>query len=425
VEGSLDVFLRIDLDIFSIIVTVILAAGSRSRIDRSFIDYRLFMLMLGATTLELVADAITWAADGSPGAVGRAVLLASTVVYYLGQPIAPMFYVFYAIHQVTDDSRRLPSYLPLVALPAAISTLLTLATPFTGLFFYLDNTNTYHHGPLFLVFAGLSYVYMFFAFVFVITIARRRAIDSRTVIALLFFPLPPAIAGAIQIRFYGLVLLWPATVLSLLVIFINIQQRKLSIDYLTGVFNRRRLAEYAEARVREVRDDRGGQARRGRRFTGTRTFAGPRTFSGFLADVDDFKAINDRFGHATGDEALVAAARIIKSCLRTDDFLSRYAGDEFVAILPLSSEKELERVVGRLRARFVDGGHPRDERYRLSLSVGAAVFDPDIDMGVDQYIARLDSLMYIEKSAKKALKAKKPDDRTSGSDFLGSSRRPK
>jgi diguanylate cyclase (GGDEF)-like protein len=260
---------------------------------------------------------------------------------------------------------------------------------------------------------------MFFAFVFVIMIARRRAIAGRTVIALLFFPLPPAIAGAIQIRFYGLVLLWPATVLSLLVIFINIQQRKLSIDYLTGVFNRRRLAEYTEARVREVRDDHGGQARRGRRL------AGPRTFSGFLADVDDFKAINDRFGHATGDEALVAAARIIKSCLRTDDFLARYAGDEFVAILPLSNEEELESIVGRLRARFVDGSLPRDERFRLSLSVGASVFDPDVDMGVDQYIARLDSLMYIEKSAKKALKAEKPDDRTAGPDFLGSSRRPK
>jgi diguanylate cyclase (GGDEF)-like protein len=415
----LDVLLRIDLDIFSLIVAVILAAGSRSRIDRSFLDYRLFMLMLGATILELVADAITWAADGSPGAVGRAVLLASTVVYYLGHPIAPMFYVFYAIHQVTDDSRRLPSHLPLVALPAAASTLLTLATPFTGLFFYMDKTNTYHHGPLFFVFAGLSYAYMFFAFVFVIMIARRRAIAGRTVIALLFFPLPPAIAGAIQIRFYGLVLLWPATVLSLLVIFINIQQRKLSIDYLTGVFNRRRLAEYTEARVREVRDDHGGQARRGRRL------AGPRTFSGFLADVDDFKAINDRFGHATGDEALVAAARIIKSCLRTDDFLARYAGDEFVAILPLSNEEELESIVGRLRARFVDGSLPRDERFRLSLSVGASVFDPDVDMGVDQYIARLDSLMYIEKSAKKALKAEKPDDRTAGPDFLGSSRRPK
>jgi diguanylate cyclase (GGDEF)-like protein len=413
VEGSLDVFLRIDLDLFSIFFTVILVVGSRSRIDRSFLDYRLFMLMLGATLLELVADAVTWAADGSTCTIGRAILLASSVIYYLGHPIAPMFYVFYAIHQVTDDSRRLRQYMPLVALPAAASTLLTLATPFTGYFFYLDEANVYHHGPYFLVFAMLTYAYMLFAFVFVIAIARRRAIDGRTVLALLFFPLPPAIAGILQIRFYGLVLIWPATVLSLLVIFVNIQQRKLSIDYLTGAFNRRRLAEYAEARVREVKDDNGARPRKGRRV------AGSRIFSGFLADIDDFKLINDRFGHAAGDEALVATVRLIRSCLRTDDFLARYAGDEFIAILPFSSEEELESVVGRLRARFLDYSLPLDEHYRLSLSIGAAVFDPAIDMGVDQYIVRLDSLMYFEKEAKKAQKAGKSDHGAAGADSPG------
>lgn len=409
----MDVFLRIDLDLFSIFFTVILVVGSRSRIDRSFLDYRLFMLMLGATLLELVADAVTWAADGSTCTIGRAILLASSVIYYLGHPIAPMFYVFYAIHQVTDDSRRLRQYMPLVALPAAASTLLTLATPFTGYFFYLDEANVYHHGPYFLVFAMLTYAYMLFAFVFVIAIARRRAIDGRTVLALLFFPLPPAIAGILQIRFYGLVLIWPATVLSLLVIFVNIQQRKLSIDYLTGAFNRRRLAEYAEARVREVKDDNGARPRKGRRV------AGSRIFSGFLADIDDFKLINDRFGHAAGDEALVATVRLIRSCLRTDDFLARYAGDEFIAILPFSSEEELESVVGRLRARFLDYSLPLDEHYRLSLSIGAAVFDPAIDMGVDQYIVRLDSLMYFEKEAKKAQKAGKSDHGAAGADSPG------
>ena len=212
--------------------------------------------------------------------------------------------------------------------------------------------------------------------------------------ALLVFPLPPMIAGAFQIRHSGLVLLWPAAVLSLLVIFIEIQKRKLSSDYLTGAFNRRHLDEYVEARVREFRDERAGTGRRGKRF------------AGFLVDVDDFKIINDRFGHAAGDEALVVAVQLIGSCLRSDDFLARYAGDEFVAILPLSSENELVQVVGRLRARFADFDPPQGAPYRLSLSIGAAVFDPEIDKDADKYIARLDYLMYIEKMAKKASKAK-------------------
>ena len=388
-QGNLGIFLRIDLNIFAILFTLVLAVGSKSRIDRQFLDYRLFMLMLMATIIELAADALMWGFDGSSTSTGRYVLLVSTVVYYLGHPITPLFYVLYAIHQVTGDSRRLRPYRLLVIFPAAVSALFTLSSPFTGFFFYLDKANVYHHGPLFLVFAAASYIYMLFAFFFVIATARRRAIDGRTLIALLFFPLPPAMAGILQIRFYGLILIWPAMVFSLLVIYINIQQRKLSSDYLTGAFNRRRLDEYAEARVREIRDDRGGQARRGKRF------------AGFLADVDDFKWINDHYGHAAGDEALVATVRLIRSCLRTDDFLARYAGDEFVGILPLSAEAELEQVVGRIRTRFAEYTLPHDAHHRLSLSIGAAVYDPDVDTDVDKYIARLDALMYAEKETKK------------------------
>jgi len=397
-QGILGVFLRIDLNLFAILFTLILAFGSKSRIDRQFLDYRLFMFMLMATVLELAADAMMWAFDGSPTAGGRVVLWVSTVVYYLGHPITPMLYVFYAIHQVTDDSRRLLPYRFLVIFPAAVSALLTLSSPFTGFFFYLDTANVYHHGPLFLVFAAASYTYMVFAFFFVIATSRRRAIDQRTLIALLFFPLPPAVAGILQMSFYGLILIWPAMVFSLLVIFINIQQRKLSSDYLTGAFNRRRLDEYAEARVREIRDDHGGQARRGKRF------------AGFLADVDDFKWINDHCGHAAGDEALVATVRLIKSCLRTDDFLARYAGDEFVAIFPLSNEAELAQVVERVRLRFAEQALP-DARYRLSLSIGAAVFDPALDADGDKFIERLDRLMYDEKAAKKA---PRPSGRSGG-----------
>ena len=56
----------------------------------------------------------------------------------------------------------------------------------------------------------------------------------------------------------------------------------------------------------------------------------------------------------------------------------------------------------RIRNRFRDYEAPADAPYRLSLSIGAAVFNPDIDPGADKFIARLDSLMYLEKEAKKA-----------------------
>ncbi len=387
-------FLRIDLNVFAILFAIVLAAGSRSRRDRGHIEHSLFILMLGATIFELFADTVMLTLDGTRSAIGGIAIFAAGALYYVGHPFISMLYAFYAEHRVASDSRRARSWMPFLALPAALSGLLSLSTPFTGLYFFLDAGNVYHRGPLFPVLASVSYSYMLFAIVIVLVAAHRRVVDRGTLTALLVFPLPPMIAGAFQIRHSGLVLLWPAAVLSLLVIFIEIQKRKLSSDYLTGAFNRRHLDEYVEARVREFRDERAGTGRRGKRF------------AGFLVDVDDFKIINDRFGHAAGDEALVVAVQLIGSCLRSDDFLARYAGDEFVAILPLSSENELVQVVGRLRARFADFDPPQGAPYRLSLSIGAAVFDPEIDKDADKYIARLDYLMYIEKMAKKASKAK-------------------
>src|SRR5438477_9696104 len=67
-------------------------------------------------------------------------------------------------------------------------------------------------------------------------------------------------------------------------------------------------------------------------------------------DVDDFKKINDQWGHATGDRLLASIAHVIRKELRQMDILSRYAGDEFVAIMPMASQTMSEAVAERIRA---------------------------------------------------------------------------
>lgn len=356
--------------------------GTRNKQERRFADYRLFVVMLVVTMVELAADTTMWVCEGAADPVGWFLLRATTVIYYIGQPIASLAYAGYAIYQVNGDSRRAGRLLKLLSLPAAASMIVSLISPFAGLYFTFDASNVYHHGPLFLVFIAISYLYMGVAFVYVLI--KRNSLERKSVQALLFFPLPPAIGGILQTANYGLVLIWPAVVLSLLVIYINIQQRKLATDYLTGAFNRRRLDVYLEGRVRDCVESKQG-----------------RPFAGFMADVDSFKGINDRYGHAAGDEALVATVELIRSCLRVDDFLARYAGDEFVALLPFSDEGQLAQVVERVNTRFAEHKSPASSPYALSLSIGAAVFDPETDADPDKYIARLDRLMYEAKRAKK------------------------
>jgi diguanylate cyclase (GGDEF)-like protein/putative nucleotidyltransferase with HDIG domain len=96
-------------------------------------------------------------------------------------------------------------------------------------------------------------------------------------------------------------------------------------------------------------------------------------------DVDDFKKINDQWGHAIGDRLLATAARVIRKELRQMDILSRYAGDEFVAIMPMASQSMAEGIAERIRAAV--GAHSFSVRtgksVAVSISTGIACFPDD------------------------------------------------
>ena len=93
-------------------------------------------------------------------------------------------------------------------------------------------------------------------------------------------------------------------------------------------------------------------------------------------DIDDLKLFNDQFGHAGGDMVIRAAADILRSTLRADDSVARVGGDEFLALLPNSGEREarvvIRRIYGQMRSRRVT-----DHGLTPYLSVGWAAFDGD------------------------------------------------
>jgi diguanylate cyclase (GGDEF)-like protein len=117
-----------------------------------------------------------------------------------------------------------------------------------------------------------------------------------------------------------------------------------------------------------------------------------------VVDIDQFKQINDRFGHAEGDLALRTVAAALRNGLRSYDACGRYAGDEFVMILARCgaelAEKRGAELAEALAARLPDSEFPPDRP--LSISVGAAVFPGD-GARFDELLAVADSRMYARK----------------------------
>ncbi len=121
------------------------------------------------------------------------------------------------------------------------------------------------------------------------------------------------------------------------------------------------------------------------------------TFAMLSIDLDDFKAINDSYGHNTGDQALISAARAMEHECRAVDTLARVGGEEFMVMLLDMSANELENVAERFRRAIsetlIDPGTGKS--FGLTASIGAACIDPE--MNIQTALRQIDEALYEAK----------------------------
>jgi diguanylate cyclase (GGDEF)-like protein len=153
-------------------------------------------------------------------------------------------------------------------------------------------------------------------------------------------------------------------------------------DPLTGLWNRR----FFEERLREElsRSQRAGAGRR---------------FSVMIVDVDDFKRVNDRHGHAAGDAVLKELGEFLIAHLRNHDVACRTGGDEFGILLPDLSAEDCGHLVGRLRVARGEANATRE--IPISVSLGTASW-PEAGDSVDALLNHADHAMYAAKRRRKS-----------------------
>lgn len=125
-----------------------------------------------------------------------------------------------------------------------------------------------------------------------------------------------------------------------------------------------------------------------------------------MLDLDGFKAVNDNFGHKTGDKMLKEISQVISGQLRDYDFLARYAGDEFVAIIPETDELDIYEMCKRIEDAISKFSLPvgNNEFAKVGVSIGTADF-PDKGESLDQIIIAADKAMYSVKDIHKRRRA--------------------
>lgn len=128
--------------------------------------------------------------------------------------------------------------------------------------------------------------------------------------------------------------------------------------------------------------------------------SGRGSFAVLFVDFDHFKTVNDTYGHATGDAALIAATQRIMSALRSKDSVGRYGGEEFVILLEGIDATKTREIAERIRTDIENGGQPIEEGLPpLTVSIGIASFEPDAQDSVAAVMERADSALYAAKQA--------------------------
>jgi diguanylate cyclase (GGDEF)-like protein len=113
-----------------------------------------------------------------------------------------------------------------------------------------------------------------------------------------------------------------------------------------------------------------------------------------FCDLDGLKQINDTYGHAAGDRALIAAADLLRRTFRSADIIARFGGDEFT-VFPLEATGTSAQRLGERLAFTVDAyNESSNEPFRLSFSVGVARFDPGSSWTIEQLLAEADRQLY-------------------------------
>lgn len=371
-------FDNVILNIFSILLLIILYTESRKHDVGGSLHYKLYMHMLQATMLMLFLDILS-RFDGNPGTIYPFINHTGNFLIYMLSPVVPSIWLLYAHCEVFQDEEKTRKFaIPLCGV-ISVNFVLLVISQFTGWFYYIDSGNVYHRGPLFLMAAAFTMTLIFYAFV-MITLNRKK-IEKKHYFSLVFFAIPPTAGIALQILFYGWSLMLNSLVLSLLMVFLNIQNHSIHTDYLTGVFNRKKLDAYLEERISSASEK--------------------KTFSAILMDMDHFKKINDTYGHESGDDALQLCVKLLRKSLRSKDFIARYGGDEFFIILDTSDPPALEGIISRIFDCIERYNESGAQRYRLGFSIGYAIYDCNSGMQAEEFKNLLDKKMYKDKLSNK------------------------
>ncbi|MCR5416909.1 MAG: GGDEF domain-containing protein [Pseudobutyrivibrio sp.] len=363
------------LNLFTIFLLVLLLVFQKntSRLQRG----KRYSAILVCTLVLIIAESIGRIGETYPD---KYIVLAH-IGYYLIFLLDPLD-VLYALNYIdcwmdNENQKRRNIFRAAFLIFAVFNIATVTLSELLGLkwFFYFSD-GVYYRGEYFVYRA--IFVLIFISLLFVYAFMFKKDIMSEYKNAILFLPLLSLLGAILQIFVANLNTTYAGISWGCMILFFFFQSKDVNMDYLTGVLNRRGLDMKMQEMVKN-------------------SISTGKNFTAIMMDVDNFKDINDHYGHETGDRAIKAIADIIVNVFGDNTSIGRFGGDEFCVITSCTSVRENKAKILEIRTAIYRLCKKNGWSENLDISCGMEIYDKDSDISAEQFQEIIDTLMYENK----------------------------
>lgn len=323
---------NIESEVISSIIVTIIIIYSRGNNTIPTLRNKVFSACLIITFIGIVSNIISTLMIYNIESIPLFLTWIVTTIYFIATPLMGAVYFYYVMAIAHDGGCNIKKMSIICFIPYAIYLFLIIINPFNGNLFELDSIMGYTRGPLIASTYIVFYVYCI-SCIFIVLI-NRIYIDASIRKILYSFPIIAVAVIFIQQLFPKHILSGSAATCALLIIYLYLQNKRITIDQLTGVSNRAAFMKMLELKIKKQTH-----------------------ITVVVVSLNDFKFINDKFGQRSGDLFLKIISGYICSTIKNMP-IYRYSGDEFAVILEdlngneIELKEKLESLISNIVMRF-------------------------------------------------------------------------
>ncbi|MFA6374682.1 MAG: GGDEF domain-containing protein [Bacilli bacterium] len=365
------------LNLYSVIILVVILYNLYRKYGINDRITKIFLYMIYITIAMLIFDGL-----GRFDGLSRPYFvyfnkIGNTISFILNS-VLPSLYFLFILEIVSINKIKKRIFLSIAVFIFLIFSTLSIISVFStndNYLFYINEDNIYMRGKLF--FLTVMYTGLLLLGATLIVFINRKKVDRRLFTSLFFFPIPPIIGIILQSIFYGTSLICLGVTISALFVHMHLQAIQMNTDYLTKIYNRRKLIFKLKDLILKAKPD--------------------KTFTGILIDIVEFKNINDSYGHQFGDLVLIKTSEILKNVIGSKNWVYRYGGDEFFIILNSSKKEVAFKYIEKINDELTSFKDSKDNPFKIELTFGCLVYDPIEKLSVNEFLETIDQLMYSNK----------------------------